>query len=89
LFTGYRPSDQRNKLGALIGASRRGDRAHPERALGANYMANGLTLHPGDEVIMTNQEHVGCESPWQLRAKRYGIYVKKVAVRRRPRTRSK
>ena len=47
---------------------------------GANYCANGLTLRPGDEVIMTNHEHVGCESPWQLRAKRYGIYIKKVGL---------
>jgi isopenicillin-N epimerase len=80
-FTGYRPElDLRNKLGALIGASGDEIALIQNATLGANYIANGLALHPGDEVIMTNQEHVGCESPWQLKAKRYGIYVKKVAV---------
>jgi len=80
-FSGYRPElELRNKLGQLINAN--GDEIAITRnaTLGANYIANGLPLRPGDEVIMTNQEHVGCESPWQLRAKRYGIYVKKVAV---------
>ena len=80
-FTGYRPElDLRTKLGALIGGSGEEIALTQNATVGANYMANGLTLHPGDEVIMTNQEHVGCESPWQLRAKRTGIYIKKVAV---------
>jgi len=80
-FTGYRPElELRNKLGQLIGCAGEEIALTQNATLGANYMANGLTLHPGDEVIMTNQEHVGCESPWQLRAKRYGIYIKKVAV---------
>jgi isopenicillin-N epimerase len=81
LFTGYRPElDLRNKLGALIGCSGEEVALIQNATLGANYVANGLSMHPGDEVIMTNQEHVGCESPWQLKSKRYGIYVKKVTV---------
>ncbi len=80
-FTGYRPElDLRNKLGALIGCSGEEIALTQNATVGANYMANGLTLNPGDEVIMTNQEHVGCESPWQLRSKRHGIYIKKVAI---------
>jgi len=80
-FTGYRPElELRNKLGQLINASGDEIALIQNATLGANYAANGLTMHPGDEVIMTNQEHVGCESPWQLKAKRYGIYVKKVTV---------
>ena len=31
-------------------------------------------------MIMTDQEHPGGESPWQLKAKRYGIIVKKVTL---------
>ncbi len=85
-FTGYRPElELRAKLGALINASADEIALVQNATLGANYIANGLTLHPGDEVIMTNQEHVGCESPWQLRAKRYGIYIKKVTVPTPPR----
>lgn len=80
-FTGYRPElELRHKLGALIGASGEEIALIQNATLGANYCANGLSLHAGDEVIMTNQEHVGCESPWQLKAKRYGIYIKKVVV---------
>ncbi len=80
-FTGYRPElDLRTKLAALVGADPDEIALTQNATFGANYMANGLVLRPGDEVIMTNQEHTGCESPWQLRAKRYGIYIKKVTV---------
>lgn len=80
-FTGYRPElELRGKLGALIGCDAAEVALIQNATLGANYVAHGLDLGPGDEVIMTNQEHVGCESPWLLRAKRHGIYVKRVAV---------
>jgi selenocysteine lyase/cysteine desulfurase len=80
-FTGYRPElELRNKLGQLIGASGDEIALIQNATMGASYVANGLALRPGDEVIMTNQEHVGCESPWQLKAKRYGSYIKKVTV---------
>jgi isopenicillin-N epimerase len=45
-----------------------------------SYIANGVDMKPGDEVILTDQEHPGGENPWLLRAKRYGIVVKKVAL---------
>ncbi len=45
-----------------------------------SYVANGLDMKPGDEVLMTDQEHPGGEQPWNLRAKRYGIVVKKVRL---------
>ena len=45
-----------------------------------SYIANGLDMKPGDEVLMTDQEHPGGEQPWNLRAKRYGIVVKKVTL---------
>src|SRR5437879_11521012 len=37
-------------------------------------------MKPGDEVHITDQEHPGCEQPWQLKAKRYGIVVKKITL---------
>src|SRR5260370_8948226 len=37
-------------------------------------------MKPGDEVLMTDQEHPGGEQPWNLRAKRYGIVVKKIML---------
>ncbi|MGB0013777.1 MAG: aminotransferase class V-fold PLP-dependent enzyme [Candidatus Sulfotelmatobacter sp.] len=47
-----------------------------------SYIANGLDLKPGDEVLMTDQEHPGGEHPWNLKAKRYGILVKRVTLPR-------
>lgn len=80
-FTGYRPElELREKIAALVGATAEEIALTQNATFGANYVANGLDLHPGDEVILTNQEHVGCESPWQLKAKRYGVYVKKVTI---------
>jgi len=47
-----------------------------------SYIANGIDLKAGDEVLMTDQEHPGGEHPWNLKAKRYGIVVKRVALPR-------
>ena len=47
-----------------------------------SYIANGLDLKPGDEVLITDQEHPGGEHPFDLKAKRYGIVVKKVTLPR-------
>jgi isopenicillin-N epimerase len=46
---------------------------------GNNVVANGLDLQPGDEVVLTDQEHPGGRCPWEQRAARHGIklvYVK-------------
>src|SRR5229473_3458217 len=45
-----------------------------------SYIANGLDMKAGDEVLMTDQEHPGGEHPWNLKAKRYGIVVKKIGL---------
>lgn len=80
-FAGYRPElELREKIATLVGASAEEIALTQNATFGASYVAGGLDLHAGDEVILTNQEHVGCESPWQLKAKRHGIYVKKVTV---------
>jgi isopenicillin-N epimerase len=47
-----------------------------------SYIANGLDMKPGDEVLMTDQEHPGGEHPFNLKAKRYGIVVKRVTLPR-------
>ena len=70
----------RDPLAAFLGCTR-DEIALLRNATEANsYIANGLDLQPGDEVLMTDQEHPGGENPWQLRAKRYGIVVKKVPL---------
>jgi len=70
----------RDPLAAFIGCDRN-EVALLRNATEANsYIANGIDLKAGDEVLMTDQEHPGGEHPWDLRAKRYGIVVKKVAL---------
>ncbi|HEY2461145.1 MAG TPA: aminotransferase class V-fold PLP-dependent enzyme [Candidatus Acidoferrum sp.] len=70
----------RDPLAEFVGC-KRDEIALVRNATEANsYIANGLDMKPGDEVLMTDQEHPGGEHPWNLRAKRYGIVVKKVAL---------
>ncbi len=70
----------RDPLAALVGCTR-DEIALVRNATEANsYIANGVDLKAGDEVVMTDQEHPGGEHPWNLRAKRYGIVVKKVTL---------
>jgi selenocysteine lyase/cysteine desulfurase len=45
-----------------------------------SYIANGLTLQPGDEILTTDQEHPGGQSGFLVKEKRYGVVFKKVAV---------
>ena len=78
---GYGPWNEfRDPLAAFVGCSR-DEIALVRNATEANsYIANGLDLKPGDEVLMTDQEHPGGEQPWQLKAKRYGVVVNKIAL---------
>jgi len=70
----------RDPLAEFVGCNR-DEIALLRNATEANsYIANGVDLKPGDEVLMTDQEHPGGEQPWQLRAKRYGIVVRKVTL---------
>jgi isopenicillin-N epimerase len=70
----------RDPLAEFVGCTR-DEIALVRNATEANsYIANGLDLKPGDEVLMTDQEHPGGEQPWNLRAKRYGIVVKKITL---------
>lgn len=70
----------RDPLAAFIGCARN-ELALVRNATEANsYIANGIDLKSGDEVLITDQEHPGGEHPWNLRAKRYGIVVKKITL---------
>ena len=78
---GYGAFDQyRQPLADFVGVSK-DEIAIVRNATEANaIMANGLDLKAGDEVIISDQEHPSGESPWFMRAKRYGIVVKKFAI---------
>jgi isopenicillin-N epimerase len=78
---GYGPWNEfRDPLAAFVGCTR-DEIAMLRNATEANsYIANGIELKAGDEVLITDQEHPGGEHPWDLRAKRYGIVLKKVTL---------
>jgi isopenicillin-N epimerase len=80
---GYGPWNEfRDPLADFIGC-KRDELALLRNATEANnYIANGLDIKPGDEVLMTDQEHPGGEHPWNLKAKRYGVVVKRVTLPR-------
>src|SRR6202047_3003810 len=72
----------RDPLAAFVGCTR-DELALLRNATEANsYIANGIDLKAGDEVLITDQEHPGGEHPWNLKAKRYGIVVKRVTLPR-------
>jgi len=70
----------RDPLAAFVGCSRDEIALLRNATEADNYIANGVDMKAGDEVLMTDQEHPGGEQPWQLKAKRYGVVVKKVEL---------
>ena len=78
---GYEPYNAyRDPLAAFIGCTR-DELALVRNATEANsYIANGIEMKAGDEVLMTDQEHPSGEQPWRLKAKRYGTVVKIVTL---------
>ena len=80
-LTGYEPSlELRTVVGAFINAKPDEMAITQNATMSMNFLANGLDLAPGDEVITTDQEHGGCISPWRLKAKRFGIVVKELRL---------
>jgi isopenicillin-N epimerase len=78
---GYGPWNEfRDPLAAFVGCTRDEIALLRNSTEANNFIANGLDLKAGDEVLMTDQEHPGGEHPWNLKAKRYGIVVKKVVL---------
>ncbi len=43
-------------------------------------VASGIDLKPGDEVVMTDQEHVSGRSGWLQKQARYGVTVRTVKI---------
>lgn len=79
-FVPSKAEEVRKKLAAFINAS-------PEEVIithntteGINFVANGLDLSPGDEVLMSQLEHPGALHPWRLRAKRSGVVIREVKI---------
>src|SRR5438067_1117572 len=70
----------RDPLANFVGATRDEIALVRNATEANNYIANGIDMKAGDEVLMSDQEHPGGEQPWLLRAKRYGVVVKKYQI---------
>jgi selenocysteine lyase/cysteine desulfurase len=80
-LTGYEPSlEIRTAVGAFVNAKPDEIAITQNATMAMNFLANGLDLAAGDEVVTTDQEHGGCISPWRLKAKRYGIVVNELRL---------
>jgi selenocysteine lyase/cysteine desulfurase len=80
-LTGYQQLlDVRDAVGRFVNASAAEIALTQNATMGMNFLANGLDLAAGDEVVSTDQEHGGGISPWRLLAKRRGIVVKELPL---------
>jgi len=80
-FSGYSPDlPLREKLGKLVNADALEIALTQNATFGMNFLAHGIDLKRGDEVITTDQEHPGGVCGWQERAKRDGIVWKQVTI---------
>jgi selenocysteine lyase/cysteine desulfurase len=70
----------RTKVGKLINGEASCIAMTDNVTNGISYVANGLDLSPGDEVLTSNQEHSGGQSGFMLKAKRHGTTFRTVAI---------
>ena len=78
---GYEPWNvYRDPLAQFLGVTRDELALVRNATEGNSFMANGWDMKPGDEVLMSDQEHPSGEGPWNLKAKRYGIVVKQYKI---------
>jgi selenocysteine lyase/cysteine desulfurase len=49
-----------------------------------NVVCNGLDLKPGDEVLLTDQEHPGGRCCWEQKAARFGVKLNQVQLPKPP-----
>jgi len=80
-LTGYQQLlEARRVAGQFVNASAAEIALTQNATMGMNFLANGLDLAAGDEVVSTDQEHGGGISPWRLLAKRRGVVVRELPL---------
>lgn len=77
---GYDHQALYDAIGRILGADATDIALTHNVTEGISIVASGLRMQPGDEVILTNEEHGGGAVPWLARAKRHGIVVKFVEL---------
>ena len=70
----------RRAVGTLVGAPPQTLVFTRNTTESMNYVANGLELGPGDEILATTHEHVGGISPWQLVARRRNLTLTQIPL---------
>ncbi len=78
---GYGPWNEfRDPLAQFVGVTRDELAIVRNSTEANNFMINGLDMKPGEEALISDQEHPSGEQPWLLKAKRYGVVVKKFVI---------
>lgn len=81
-LTGYQPlTDFRAAMGGFVHAPASEIALVQNATMGMSFLANGLDMEAGDEVVSTDQEHAGGICSWRLKAKRHGVVVKELPLR--------
>lgn len=70
----------RKTAARFLGADEREMALTRNATQGLNVIANGIRMEPGDEMLMTTDEHIAGIQPWTRRARRYGIQVNQVQI---------
>jgi isopenicillin-N epimerase len=84
-YAGYYPElSVREKIAAFINADVAEIALTENATAGMNIVANGMDLQAGDEVVMLDKGHIGSRSGWELKAKRFGVQIRDVALPDRP-----
>lgn len=80
-LTGYQQLKEfRAEAGAFINAPVEEIAFTQNATMGMSFLANGLDLAAGDEILSTDQEHSGGIGGFRLRAKRHGVVVKELPL---------
>lgn len=70
----------RKTAARFLGADEREMALTRNATQGLSVIANGIRMQPGDEMLMTTDEHIAGIQPWTRRARRYGIQVNQVQI---------
>jgi isopenicillin-N epimerase len=73
-------ADLKRRAGALLNADPDGFVFPRNTTEAMNFVANGLELGAGDEVVSTRHEHIGGLCCWELLAARRGVALKQVPL---------
>ena len=70
----------RTAVGSLLGAPPSSFAFTRNTTEAMSWVANGLDLEPGSEILMTDHEHVGGRCPWEMNARRASWTITRVPL---------